>query len=72
MGLRLSYQDQYVGADNGQAEVQQDDGSLRANVPEGQVEKKHQCEVPAGGLVVYSGVAVCTITSIARRRSPPA
>lgn len=35
VGLRLSDQDQYVGADDGQAEVQQDDGPLRANVPVG-------------------------------------
>lgn len=40
VGLRLSDQDQYVGADNGQAEVQQDDGSLGANVPAGRKEKE--------------------------------
>lgn len=32
MGLRLPNQDQYVGADDGQAEVEQDDGSFRADV----------------------------------------
>lgn len=32
VGLRLSDQDQDVGADDGQAEVEQDDGSFRADV----------------------------------------
>ena len=32
--LRLSHKDQYVGADYREAEVEQDDGSLRANIPE--------------------------------------
>lgn len=32
MGLCLSNQDEYIGADDRQAEIQQDDGSFRANV----------------------------------------
>ena len=31
--LRLSHQDQHVGGQDGETEVHQDDGSLRANVP---------------------------------------
>lgn len=67
----MSDQDQYVGADDGQAEVQQDDGSLRADVPGG-FERRNECEVPGGEQGVTFAVAVGAITSIARRRSPPA
>lgn len=44
MGLRLSNEDQYVGADDGQAEVEQDDGSLRADVSVEQTQKTAEAE----------------------------
>lgn len=39
VGLRLPNEDQYVGADDGQAEVEQDDGAFRADVSDGQTQK---------------------------------
>lgn len=44
VGLRLSNEDQYVGADDGQAEVQQDDGSFRADVSVEQTQKTTEAE----------------------------
>lgn len=44
VGLRLSNKDQYVGADDGQAEVQQDDGSFRADVSVEQTQKTTEAE----------------------------
>lgn len=44
VGLRLADQDQYVGADDGQAEVEQDDGSLRADVSVEQTQKTAEAE----------------------------
>lgn len=38
--LRLSDQNQDVGADDGQAEVEQDDGSFGANISEGENPKQ--------------------------------
>lgn len=78
VGLRLSNEDQYVGADDGQAEVEQDDRSFRADVS---VEPTQKTAEAQSGSLIYVGrgqtqrrdtvVAQSASTSIARRRSLP-
>lgn len=59
VGLRLSNEDQYVGADDGQAEVEQDDGSFRADVSVEQTQKTAESLIDVRRGQTQRGCGVC-------------